>query len=134
MPFTYRMLRNGTLMHTLAVGRCTFEAACHLRERIRNDETITEIYDNLVDLSRVEELVVSPDQLLQIREMIVADPKRIARRVAIVADTNSVWLTAKAWEEATETMGRSYIVFGDFDSACLWLSIDEEHRKQIADG
>lgn len=131
MPFTYRTLRNGTLMHTVAEGICTFEETRDLRERIRADDSITEIYDNIVDLTRVEEFTISESEFVQLRDLLITNRDRLARRVALWAASDIGWFNAKTWEQVSEPIGRMYIVFSDLDSICLWLDIDDETRRQI---
>ena len=131
MPIAYGMVRTGTLMHVIGSGRCAYEDVLELRHRILSDPRIPDVFDILLDLTPVSELCISPAEITELAELVAAEPRRTCRRVAIVSNTEQGWQAGKQWEQEADRLGRTCIVFGDLDSACLWLGIDEDVREQI---
>jgi hypothetical protein len=119
MPFSYRIDSAKRRVYTNAVGVFTYKEAISLITKMGADPDFNPDYTELADLTKVEEVDMTVDQIVEVAVLRVF--ARTSRR-AIVATNPLYFGMARMYESHHEaSSGGNARVFSDMDEAVLWV-------------
>jgi len=126
MPASYAIDTARRLVLSRIWGAPTEEEILDHGRRLRADPCFQPDFRQLLDMSELKEILISPRNVRQAARDQFFSPG--ARR-ALVAPSDAAFGMARMYALASEVEGQTIEVFRDFSAAEAWLGVEEDAAK-----